>query len=254
MSDGQEPLRLDEVPSVAALTSDQKSWLVSALIECGFEMVGNSRVRASVDTLDALRREQNEARKQVHADAALKREALLDSAVRSLASTDAALPKPAIAAARSALGDFLAAFDGQPAVGPVLLGAAALLKEQAASGGSGRCWRVERAALLNGGDAFVSRVVPLLGSLGLRCAVADLEAGDAVTAEEISLEVAPGAWAAGEMEALASLLQRRCRRMPIAARANGRVDLSARAYEARPIASWHDWLGTLFTSFLCRFG
>ena len=145
-------------------------------------------------------------------------------------------------------------------MGPLLLGLAALLKAQAgAADGSGRCWVLERAAVLNGGDAFVKQVVPLFGQCGVRpvggAGGADAEAGLGPSADEMALQVRDGVWSLPEMQALASFVERKCKGSSggFAGRASGRVDAGSFAYTARENASLAEWLATLLSAWLTRF-
>ena len=172
----------------------------------------------------------------------------MSDALRALDRSFAAQPHvvgggapPPLRTARQALVKFLAAFDGQPAVGPLLLGLASLLKAQAAAAdGKAQALVVDRAAVLNGGDAFVAKAVPLLGECGVR-PVAEGGGGAAAEegrADELALRVQDGSWTLGELAALASYVERKGKSGGLGARASGRVDadLSGCAYEANSSA------------------
>jgi len=195
---------LDSMPAAASLSPEGREWIKETLVLCGFELQPDGSLRASDDTLDQLRSEQNTARRQVHADAAVAREALLTAQLKALSavSSDAAAVATTLGLARAGLRDFLSAFDGQPAAGPFLLGVAALLRTQALSStATAHQWRLERAAVLNGGDEFVRRAVPLLRELGLRCCGdagdVDLEGGNGADDDTIIVEVTTDTWTAG---------------------------------------------------------
>ena len=262
----QQPdgLLIDQLPAASALSEDDRQWIKSTLLECGFELKPDGSLHASEAVLDKLRKEQNSARKRAHAEAAASREILLTNALRELeksVSVKVEGGRPlTLAQARGALSKFLADFNGQPAVGPLLLGLATLLKAQAgAADGSGRCWVLERAAVLNGGDAFVKQVVPLFGQCGVRpvggAGGADAEAGLGPSADEMALQVRDGVWSLPEMQALASFVERKCKGSSggFAGRASGRVDAGSFAYTARENASLAEWLATLLSAWLTRF-
>lgn len=247
------------MPAAASLSPEGREWIKETLILCGFELQPDGSLRASDDTLDQLRGEQNTARRQVHAEAAAAREALLTTQLKALsaASPEAAAAATTLGLGRAALRDFLFTFDGQPAAGPFLLGVAALLRTQALSGTStAHQWRLERAAVLNGGDEFVRRAVPLLRALGLcvggDAGGVDLEGGNGADDDTIVVEVASATWTAGEMAALAAHIERRCARQPFGGRATGRVDAGARAFEPRALVSWSEWLGSVLAALLLR--
>jgi hypothetical protein len=249
----EQSVRLDSLPGAHApsLSDEGKLWVGDALLSCGFTKRADGVLTASPELLDSLRKEQNEARKRAHAVAAEQRETLLSEKLQGLRK--ATPPQYNLGQARAALKHFLSTFDGQPAVGPLLLGVASLLRAQAASGTEGRRWLVERATVLNGGDAFVRDAVPLMGHMGvIPGGAVDPELGQSAGADELGFEVAPGAWTAMEMGALAALLERRCARQTFGGRASGRVEESARAYEARLLASWPDWLGSVLAAWMCR--
>ena len=148
-------------------------WLCQTLLSLGFEKSATGvALRAPPELCEALIKEQNAARQQAHRDAAAAREALLDAELLKREPAAAA----SVGAARAAVRAFLREHADQPATGPVLRGAAALLAAQAAEAAARQAWRVERAALLNGGDDFVPRAVALLRSLALQPR-ADVEAG-----------------------------------------------------------------------------
>lgn len=257
-------LFLDKFPAVEALPEEERDWVRRTLLACGFELRPDGALHASDDVLQQLRKEQNSARKRAHAEAAAARERILSNALRQLEQSCAANDKQqplTLAQARGALSKFLAAFDGQPAVGPLLLGLAALLRAQAASpSGEGRRWLVDRAAILNGGDQFVKGAVPLLGQCGLRQgsgASGDAEeAGQGASSDELTLQLADGTWTFGEMSALAAHLERKCARAAAGAgfggRASGRVDAGASAYEPRALSSLGEWLGSVLSAWLTR--
>ena len=248
---GDAPLTLSEMPSVAALSEEGRVWVQQALVSCGFEMLPDGSLRASPETLDRLNKEKNAARRRAHIEAAASREQLLTDLLRELSR--AAAEATTLAQARGALRTFLAAFDGQPAVGPLLLGIAALMRAQAAAGTTGQCWCLERAAVLNGGDAFVKQSMPLLRALGLRPnALADTEQGLGASAEEIALELAACTWTANELGAIAYLIERRCARQPMPGRASGRIDGSSRAFEARELNGPIEWLNSVVGCMLTR--
>jgi hypothetical protein len=256
-------LFLDKAPdSAAALSDEQREWVRRTLVACGFELKADGVLHASADVLDRLRKEQNAARKRAHADAAATRERLLSDALRRLDASVEAAPQPlTLGAARFALSKFLVAFHGQPAVGPLLLGLAALLRAQAtALDGTARCWILERAAILNGGDAFVDPSAALLGACGVKSASAaavaeEAEAGRAPTEDELVLRVADGSWTHSELAALASYLERKSSRAAASSgfggRASGRVVVGG-AYEPRTLASLGEWLGALLSTWLTR--
>ena len=258
-------LFLEKFPAVEALPEEQREWVRRTLLACGFELRSDGALRASEEVLEKLRKEQNAARKRAHAEAAAARERILSNALRQLEQSCAANDKQqplTLAQARRALSKFLAAFDGQPAVGPLLLGLAALLRAQAASpSGEGRRWLVDRAAILNGGDQFVKRAVPLLGQCGVRQgsggASGDAEeAGQGASSDELTLQLADGTWTFGEMSALAAHVERKCARAAAGAgfggRASGRVDAGASAYEPRALSSLGEWLGSVLSAWLTR--
>lgn len=247
-------LELDALPGAhaPALTKEDREWLGRTLIACGFDMLPDGKLKASHETLDRLRKEQNAARRRAHAVAEESRKALLTAQLKELQRTEAS-PRT-LAQARAALRTFLLAFDGQPAVGPVLLGCSALLRAQGTSGGGGQCWVVDRAALLNGGDAFVRQATPLFVALGVVPSGVSAEATEMglAQADEIALEVAPGAWTASELAALAVVVERRCARMAFGARASGRIEGTARAFSPRECSSWWESLGTFLSAWLVR--
>ena len=251
-----DSLDLNALPSGSSLSDEAKQWLTATLIDCGFEAQPDGKLHASPELLDSLRKEQNAARRQAHAMAAASREALLTSTLAGIdQKTSASLT---LGSARAALKQFLASFDGQPAVGPLLLGMAALLKGQGVAGEVGMCWHLDRATLLNGGDEFVRQGVPLLAAaFGLVPSLtaesgngaAALEEG--MVAEELSLEVSKGAWADHEMHALASILERKGGRY--GARGGGRVEPSTGGvFTPRAIPSWPAWVASVVGAWLFR--
>ena len=220
-------------------------WLRETLLSLGFEK-SLGFLRASPELCEALLKEQNAARQQAHRDAAAAREALLDAELLKREPAAAA----SVGAARAAVRAFLREHADQPATGPVLRGAAALLAAQAAEAAARQAWRVERAALLNGGDDFVPRAVALLRSLALQPR-ADVEAGhDAPLVWELAQ---PSAWSAFELQALAVVCRRGCDRLPIGAAASGTVEPSAGAAPFAPRAheSLPQQLRSLVESLLC---
>lgn len=252
----EDVLLLDALPGAKApmLTEEGRAWIGRMLVSCGFEMLEDGRLKASVDTLEQLRKEQNAARRRAHAVAEESREKLLTAQLAQLQR--AATSARTLAQARQALRQFFAAFDGQPAVGPVLLGCAALMRAQATSGVGGQCWVLDRAAMLNGGDAFVKQSIPLLGALGVAPGGRGAEAAEegllSTSADEVALEVVPGAWTAAELSALAVVVERRCSRMTFGARASGRIEGSSKAYTPRECASWWDSLGSAISAWLFK--
>ena len=234
-------------------------------VACGFELRTDGTLKASDEVLDRLRKEQNSARKRAHAEAAAAREKLLSDALRELERSFAAKPQvvggatapPPLRAARQALAKFLATFDGQPAVGPLFLGLAALLRAQAADG-KAQCWVVDRAAVLNGGDAFVKTAVPLLGQCGVRPLVgsggaAATEEGRAAGDDEVALRVENGCWTQGELAALAAFVERKGKGSGFGARASGRVEADAdAAFAPRSLSSLSEWARSVLSAWLTR--
>ena len=252
-------LDINALPTAPSLSDETHEWLATTLVECGFEKRPDGRLQAAPELVDSLRKEQNAARQRAHAAAAASREALLTSTLASLAQASAS-GSPTLGSARAALKQFLASFEGQPAVGPLFLGVAGLLKAQANAGTAGVCWHVDRATILNGGDEFVRLGVPLLAELGLLPCAAGVDGGSASVASleegtapsELSLQVAEGIWADHEMHALASVLERKGGRY--GARAGGRIEPTARsgAFTPRVIASWPAWVASVLGAWLYR--
>ena len=242
-------LRLEDLPRFSVLGGDDQAWLRETLCACGFEVTAQGNLKASQETLDQLRKGQNAARRRAHTEAAASRGALLDDKIQEL--TRSAANAHTLGQARAALRTFLIAFDGQPAVGPLLLGVAALLKAQAMAGAAAQCWHVDRAAFLNGGDALVEQVMPLMHALRVlpNPSAADSEAG---RADELALEVEAHAWTPGELGALASLLERKCARQPLGGRATGTIASSGRKFTPRELATWQAWLGSVMGVLLTR--
>ena len=254
-------LILDQFPAASALTEDEREWVRRTLVACGFELQADGSLAATTEVLDQLRKEQNTARKRAHAEAAAAREKLLSNALRDLeqqaakAVASAGPREVTLAQARAALSKFLLAFNGQPAVGPLLLGLGALLRAQANSPEqAGKCWLVDRATLLNGGDEFVRQAVPLLGMCGVRpgAGAALAEAGDGAADDEVALRVVDGAWTLGEMGALGVLLERKSRGGAYGARAGGRLVDTGETWGARQTASLGEWMSALLSAWLTR--
>ena len=232
-----------------AVPLPESEWVAASLAALGFVQADGGTMRAEPELVQRLVREQNAARARVHADAAAAREAILD---RSLASSADDTVEPDLGAARAAVRKFVRTFDG-PASGPLLCGAAALLRAQS---GAERLqvWTCDRAALLNGGDAFCEHGVALLRALRVRpsAALATVEEGRAT--DQVSWNLQPAAWTSGELRALAALLERSARRLDFGGRATGAVAEAPapERFEGRIIASWPLWLHSLVGSLLCR--
>ena len=240
------PMCIAQAASEDLMLDGLDDWLCQTLLSLGFEKSATGvALRAPPELCEALLKEQNAARQQAHRDAAAAREALLDAELLKREP-----PPPSVGAARAAWRAFLREHADQPATGPVLRGAAALLAAQAAEAAARQAWRVERAALLNGGDDFVPRAVALLRSLALQPR-ADVEAGhDAPLVWELAQ---PSAWSAFELQALAVVCRRGCDRLPIGAAASGTVEPSAGAAPFAPRAheSLPQQLRSLVESLLC---
>ena len=241
------PMCIAQAASEDLMLDGLDDWLCQTLLSLGFEKSATGvALRAPYELCEALLKEQNAARQQAHRDAAAAREALLDAELLKREPAAAA----SVGAARAAVRAFLREHADQPATGPVLRGAAALLAAQAAEAAARQAWRVERAALLNGGDDFVPRAVALLRSLALQPR-ADVEAGhDAPLVWELAQ---PSAWSAFELQALAVVCRRGCDRLPIGAAASGTVEPSAGAAPFAPRAheSLPQQLRSLVESLLC---
>lgn len=169
-------------------------------------------------------RVQNEARKAHHAAAAASRELLLDAALHELSLDSTS--RGALLPACFHLRELAARIDEQVAAAPVLMGLAALMGSQARTSSSIYRWCVNRAALLNGGDDFVRAIVPIFGLLRLRC-VNDIES----SGENLTFEVACGAWTFGELRALETLARCYALRLPMGRTAAGRVSEYDQAWQ-----------------------
>ena len=246
-------LKLEDFPAAATLSDDERDWMRRTLVSCGFELKPDGALAASEDVLDRLRKEQNTARKRAHAEAAAAREKLLSNALRELEAAGSTRTLT-LAQARAALAKFLVAFDGQPAVGPLLLGLGALLRAQSTSPAqAGKCWLVDRAAVLNGGDDFVKQAVPLLGLCGVRtgAGAAVAEEGAGASSDEVALRLVDGAWTLGEMGALGVLVERKSRGS-LGARASGRIIETGDACAVRQTASLGEWVSAVLSAWLTR--
>jgi hypothetical protein len=244
--------RLDLLEALPS--AEERAWVRDALTSLGFG--GDTVLEASDALLDDLRRQHNDARKRVHADAASERRSLLQALLEDLrgAALKLAGTPGQLGEARASLRAMLASFADQPAAGPVLLGVASLLRAQAEAPAAA-AWRVEVAALLNGGDEFVRRAVPLLQTLALQPAgMRDPEAGlvAACDGEEVAFELRPAAWASAELGCLARLIERRAARLPWGARATGQIVETAASFETRPLATWGEWWSSVLGQLLCR--
>ena len=211
----------------------------------------NSGASANAGGLEAMIAAQNAARKHHHADADERRNRLLDTQLFPLGLGHSPHDECAsLSLARAELARISAELGTQPAVGPVLLGAASLLTVQ--SRRDDRCgWVLERSALLNCGDEMMRRLVRLMMDvLGLRRApfrtgVED-GADDRSSAGTIAWIVENGRWTPTESLALATVLRRLAARQPIGRQPAGQVltgqSLLADAYRARLLSSWRERL------------
>ncbi len=200
---------------------------------------------------------QNTARRQHHLEADLRRNRLLDELLRRAARAPPAplppLPLPAsLTAARAAIAQLDADLGIHAGIGPVLLGAAALLSAQSRAGADRCGWALERSALLNCGDEAMRRLVRLLvdaiGLAGTRPSV-DVEGGadDRSSGGTLVWVVESGRWTSMESLALAALLRRLAAKQPIGRQPAGRLltgpsKLAADTYRARPLSSWRSRL------------
>ena len=182
-------------------------------------------------------RARNKARQRVHAEAETAREALLSAELRSLRAVE---DSPTIGhVMRSHVGPFLSAAGNEPAAGPILMGVATLLSAAATLPTDGCCWYLPRAAVLNGGDKFVVRVMALFAGLGLTSPL--LEASP-VADGEIALEVTSGTWTATELRVFARVFLRHVRRQPFGRSPAGRIAPSGRPFSPRVTTSGSLWV------------
>ena len=151
------------VPRDDAMRSSE--WLLATLLELGFVDEG-SALRAPDGLCETLIREQNSARTRVHQEAAVKREALLSSLIAQAATADANEASD-VSAGREALRALMADWGSAVATGPLLMGAAALLRAQASSADRCQVWSCSRATVLNGGDEFCEPAIRTLRGLAL---------------------------------------------------------------------------------------
>lgn len=259
-------LKLDEV----TLPAEQTAWLRSQLLEIGFvDGADAAALRAEPALIDRLVKEQNAARRLVHAEAEAEREQLLDKLLRGEAmpptqdrpSSSPARRAPSASAqgrpesgfggARAALDTFCAGgLARELARGPLLLGAAALLRAQSEQPAVSQAWTCDRAVLLNGGDAFVVDAVRLLQAFALQpsAQAADVEAADGL----IRWAVQPNAWSIGELRALAALAERRGKKIAMGTRAGGQVAADGGGFKPYEFGSWQQWLQAWLATSLAR--
>ena len=177
----------------------------------------------------------NDARRRVHAEAEAKREQLLDMEIREVAPGDHA--RPSLSEAGAQLRELGRTTRHQPALGPILLGAAMLCRHQAKQSG-GCCWVLDRAALLNGGDSFVRTMVPLLcGPCGFYVHAAGLEGG-ADGARAIAFAVQQQRWTSAELYTLAAMLTHLAFQQPIGRRSCGCIEPRLATWRPRSPSSW----------------
>ena len=210
---------------------------------------------------EAMLAAQNAVRKRHHAGADERRNRLLDTQLfpRGQSPHDECA---SLSLTRAELARLSAELGIQPAVGPVLLGAAALLTVQ--SRRDDRCgWILERSALLNCGDEMMRRLVRLMMDfLGLRRAPfrAGVEDGadDRSSAGTIAWIVENDRWTPTESLALATVLRRLAARQPIGRQPAGKVlngqSMLADAYRARLLSSWRERLFSDLAAWRVRFG
>ena len=176
--------------------------------------------------------DRNAARRQLHAEAEASRETLLNAEVRASARCEI---EPTLQRACSELLSFRKL--GNLASGPVFQGASELCGRQAATDVGVR-WVLDRAALLNGGDDFVHRMVPLLSAMGLRASLAHESAGG-----ELTFAVDNDVWTPNELVALAHLLSKCARHQPIGGTrpAGDFEELCGVMWRPRPTSTWREW-------------
>ena len=233
----------------------------SANTACSLPSAWRSTRDESLRGFETMLAAQNAARKRHHAGADERRNRLLDTQLfpRGHSPHDECA---SLSLARAELARFSAELGAQPAVGPVLLGAAALLTVQ--SRRDDRCgWVLERSALLNCGDEMMRRLVRLMMDfLGLRRAPfrAGVEDGadDRSSAGTIAWIVENDRWTPTESLALATVLRRLAARQPIGRQPAGKVltgqSMLADAYRARLLSSWRERLFSDLAAWRVRFG
>ena len=138
--------------------------------------------------------------------------------------------------------------DSQPALGPLLLGSAALLTEQSRHADDlHRLWIVERSAFLNSGDDTMLRILRLMMyDLGLYHSAdyIDLESGVQIGEKHsdgiLAFGVSEQLWTRSELLAIASLLRRLAARQPIGRQAVGCVQprRESSSWRPRKLESW----------------
>lgn len=259
-------LKLDEV----TLPAEQTAWLRSKLLEIGFvDGSEAAALRAEPALIDRLVKEQNAARRLVHKEAEAQREQLLDALLRGEAppptqdrptssparrapsASSQGRPESGFGGARAALDAFCAGDAARElARGPLLLGAAALLRAQSEQPTERQAWACDRAVLLNGGDAFVVDAVRLLQTLAMQPSTqaADVEVADG----QIRWAVQPNAWSLGELRALAALAERRGKKIAMGTRASGQVVADSGGFKPYEFGSWQQWLHAWLATSLAR--
>ena len=179
-------------------------------------------------------RARNDARRAAHAEAEAKRELLLDTEIREAAAPRGRL---SLSEAGAQLRELGKTARHQPALGPILLGAAMLCRRQAKQS-DGCCWVLDRAALLNGGDSFVRTMVPLLcGACGLYVHAAGLESGADGT-RAISFAVQEQRWTSEELYTLAAMLTNLALQQPVGRRSCGSIETRLATWNPRSPTSW----------------
>ena len=184
-------------------------------------------------TVSHAQQSANAARRRLHAEAENAREEKLNLALSEEALRDGAV---GLLDARTEILRFSRAHRDQPAVGPVLLGAAGLLSAQARVGTTLR-WEVERVALLNGGDELVPRFIRLLGTVGLAEAPQRGREDHQVLGFVVRQH-----YTSAELHALAAVLTRVAAKQPVGKRPCGRIEPTGGSWRQRTFESWRSWI------------
>ena len=193
-------------PPLPTKSAEQREWLERVLGAHGF-VAAEGTLALSEELISVLHQERNDARRRLHAEAEAAREKLLSKLLHSTFDSAAAAKRPSSggrAHMRRALGavnSFLERHAREPACWPALNGVSTLFEAQATSAEE-LTWCCDRETLLNGGDAFVEHIVPLLGELALTppaSALSTAEEGRA--SNQLDWVIRSDAWAPIEMKA-----------------------------------------------------